>query len=366
MPTATRVYNGVVNALQEAVRRAVDEDEVNTDTFKAALPGALRRAKNHCLLKAKTTRAVIASTAAMRRCVAEHCAAGTDEDYDESKETAAIALACATYALRAGLDVVQVADEYFAVAAGVAAAQEERRAKAEAKLQQPHTQIIRKTKMRSDGGTSRTTYSSVRQPDVYAAQLATERARKKLPPMERPTAAASCVAPGATLLKDKRRYRGNHTIISTKDLIEEHVDGQFSVKCGEVDPPVPEDERGGLFATREGAEAHRDDLRRRKLLPPAREPSDPVKGIFEAHDEWRFKVPRSSTVTGEKFGDTKLSHLKIKREYKFGDVRDNAKNFRDEMLEWLHSETRATTPPPKPEDFGGVACLPKKRKRRCN
>ena len=71
-------------------------------------------------------------------------------------------------------------------------------------------------------------------------------------------------------------------------------------------------------------------------------------------------------MTGERFGDDKLRKLKIKREYKFGDVRDNAKNFRDELLEWLHSEMRATTSPPKPEDFGGVVPAPKRRKRRCN
>ena len=112
MPDATKVYNGVKVALLHA--KTDDEDEVNTDTFKAALPHALRRAKTatyRALRTCKTAKAVISSTAAMRRCVAEHCAAGTDEDYDESKETAAIALACATYALRANLDVENVADE---------------------------------------------------------------------------------------------------------------------------------------------------------------------------------------------------------------------------------------------------------------
>ena len=108
-------------------------------------------------------------------------------------------------------------------------------------------------------------------------------------------------------------------------------------------------------------------MRRRELLPPVKEESCPeVSGLANNTGHWRFRVPGSSESTGEKFHDQKLRKLKIKRAYKFGDVRANAKNFRDEMLEWLHSETRATTPPPKPEDFGGVACLPKKRKRRCN
>jgi hypothetical protein len=364
MPDATKVYKGVKLALLNA--KTDDEDEVNTATFKGALPRALRRAKNHCLLKAKTARAVIASTAAMRRCVAEHCAAGTDEDYDESKETAAIALACATYALRAGLDVARVADEYFAVAARVEAAQKERGAEAAAKLVEPHTQTSTRTVLNADNSTTTTTSSRVMQPDVYAAQRALEKARKKLPPMERPTAALACVAPGMTCLTRSGDRSGNQTVLKTVDRIQEHIDGQFSVYYWNVEPPVPEHERGGLFATREGAEAHRDDLRRRGLLPIRPEQTDPVEGLYKTPDAWRFKVPGSSNVTGEKFSDFKLKKLKIKREYKFGDVRANAKNFRDKMIEWLHSEARATTPPPKPEDFGGVVAVPKKRKRRCN
>ena len=372
MPSVTKVYSGVVKALEHAVRRAENEDEVVTATFRAALPRALQRAKTatHKALKTcRTAKAVIASTAAMRRCVAEHCAAGTDEDYDESKETAAIALACATYALRANLDVEKVTDEYFAVAARVEAAVEERQAKAEAKLQQPHTRTYTVTSLNADGSTTTTRRKEDLEPEVYAERLARENARKKLPPTQRPRAALACVAPGETVSQDRnlsavrRAARERCTILKTVDLIEYHVDGQFSVYYRSVEPPIPEHERKGLFETREGAEAHRDDLRRRELLPPAREPSDPVEGICETNGAWQFKVPGSSTVTGEKFGDAKLRMLKIKRLYKFGDVRDNAKNFRDKMLEWLHSETRATTPPPKPEDFGGVV-VPKKRKRR--
>ena len=367
MRHATPVYHGVLKALRESEGKKVDEDEVVTAPFRAALPRAVRRAKTHCVLKAKNARTVIAYTAALRRCAAEHCAAGTDEDYDESKETAALAIACATYALRAGLDVARVADEYFAVAPRVAAAVEKSRASAAAKLEQPHTRTYVETSLNADGSTTTTRRSRVVQPGMHALDVERHKYLQNLPLRDRPMAAASCVAPGETRLENRTgsgARSGGHTIISTKDRIEERTDGMFSVFCWEVEPPVPEHERGGLFATREGAEAHRDDLRDRELLPPVKEQTDPVEGICESKGDWRFKVPGSSIVSGERFGDRKLRDLKIERNYKFGDVRDNAKNFRDKMLEWLHSETRATTPPPKPEDFGGVACLPRKKKWR--